>query len=307
METLNLKNVIGCAKTASKITSDMLSDLMAIDIPLGIQQLPSNWTPPKGYVLEKCFINNVPIERLLPEGGSNGKAVLMLHGGAFVWPLMDSNRELAVVFSGLTQGAEVINVDYRTAPTNPYPAALEDCLATYKYLLGLGYAAENILLTGESAGGSLVLALTLYLKDHDLPLPKALISISPITELSNDIAPSRRINFEKDLLLGKNGCAIADQNTKQDYRGTTDYRTPYLSPLYGDYTNFPPLLLQAGTYEMLYDDSVRVAEKAEKAGVKVTFSSYYGMFHCFQEILPQLPESKLAWEEIQTFINTYFN
>lgn len=305
METLNLKNVIGCAETASVITPDMLAPLMAIDIPLG-QLLPSNWVPPKGYILKKCLIGHVPVERLIPEGSSNGKAVLMLHGGAFVWPLMDSNRELAVIFSQLTQGSEVINVDYRLAPTNPYPAALEDCVTAYEYLLELGYTGENILLMGESAGGNLVLALTLYLKDHKLPLPQGIISLSPITELSNDIAPSRRINFEKDLLLGKNGCAISDQNTKQDYRGTTDYRTPYVSPLYGDYTNFPPLLLQVGTYEMLYDDSVRVAEKAEKAGVDVTFSSYYGMFHCFQEIFPQLPESKLAWTEISDFIKYHF-
>lgn len=304
MESLNLRNVVGCAETASVITQDMLGPMFEINVPLG-QKVPSNWMPPKGYTLEKVTINNVPIERLIPEGGSNGKAVLMFHGGGYVWPLMDLNRYLAVTFSQLTQGAEVVNVDYRVAPTDRYPAALKDCVTAYKALLDFGYKGEDVLLMGESAGGGLVLAVTLYLKDHHLPLPKALIAISPWTELAAK-APSHHINYEKDIILGKNGCAIANQGVKQDYRGTTDFKTPYLSPLYGDYTNFPPLLIQVGTYEMLYDDSTRVVEKAEKAGVNVTFSSYYGMFHCFQEVLPELPESKLAWKEITNFINKYF-
>ena len=304
MEILKLKNVIGSPETASVITSEMLGPLATLNLPLG-QRLPSNWQAPKGYHLEKETIQNIPIERLTPEAGGNGKVVLMLHGGAFVWPLMDSNRELAVVYSQLTQGGEVINVDYRIAPTDRYPAALEDCITIYKYLLESGCKNDDILLMGESAGGNLVLALTLYLRDHNIPLPKGIISLSPVTELSNDL-PSRRINFKNDILLGENGCALSDQNTKQDYRGMADVKIPYLSPLYGDYTGFPPLLLQAGTYEMLYDDSVKVAEKCEQVGVDVTFSSYYGMCHCFQEIFPELPESKLAWKEIITFINKYF-
>lgn len=304
MESLNLRNVIGSAETATPITKEMLGPLATLDFPLG-QRCPSNWCPPVGYTLEKATVKDVPIERLIPENGSNGKAILMLHGGAYVWPLMDSNRELAVVLSQLTQGAEVVNVDYRIAPTYVYPAALEDCVIAYKALLDLGYKGEDILLIGESAGGGLVLALTLYLKDHSLPLPKGIIAISPWTEL-NDIAPSHRINYTKDIILGQNGCSIATQGKKQFYRANTDYRTPYLSPLHGDYSNFPVLLVQVGTYEMLYDDATRVVEKAEKAGVDVTFSSYYGMFHCFQEILPELPESKLAWAEIKRFINQYF-
>lgn len=305
METLELKNVIGSEKTATVITREMLSPLLSLNLPIG-QRFPSNWLPPEGYTLEKATVNNVPLERLKPELGYNGKVILMLHGGAYVWPLLDNNRELAVIFSQLAKGAEVVNVDYRVAPTHPYPAAFEDCVAAYKALLGFGYTSENILLMGESAGGGLVLSVALYLKEHQLPLPKGIISLSPSAEIHN-LAPSHRINYSKDLILGENGCPLSDQIQKQDYRGTTDYKTPYLSPIYGDYTNFPDLLIQAGTYEMLYDDSRRVAEKAEKAGCHVTFSSYYGMCHCFQEILPDIPESKAAWTQIQQFINQCFN
>ncbi len=304
MESLILRNVIGSPETATPITREMLGPIYKMELPIG-QKLPSNWMPPTGYTLEKSIINDVPIERLIPEGGSNGKVVLMLHGGAYVWPLLDISRELAIVFSKLTKGAEVVNVDYRIAPTYVYPAAFEDCVIAYKALLNLGYTGDDILLTGESAGGGLVLALTHYLKDNNLPLPKAVIAIAPWAEV-NTIAPSYHINYTKDIILGENGCSIAPHVKKQAYRGNTDYTTPYLSPLYGDYTNFPPLLIQVGTYEMLYDDARRVFEKAEEAGVNVTFSSYYGMFHCFQETLPELPESKLAWTEIRTFITTHF-
>lgn len=304
MESLNLRNVVGSEETATPITKEMLGPMGTIILPVG-QRLPSNWQPPAGYTLEKVTVNQVPIERLIPEGGSNGKVVLMLHGGAYVLALMDVNRELAVIFSKLTEGAEVVNVDYRVAPTDIYPAALEDCVVAYKALLDLGYTGDNILLTGESAGGGLVLALTLYLKDHNLPLPKAAITISPWAEL-NELSPSYHINYTKDIILGQDGAFIAKYVKQQSYRANTDYRTPYLSPLYGDYHNFPSLLVQVGTYEMLYDDATRVAEKAEKAGVDVTFSSYYGMCHCFQEMLPDLPESKLAWNEISEFINAHF-
>ncbi len=305
MENLNLRNVIGSAETATKITRDMLSEFLDMEMPVG-HSVPSNWCPPDGYTLEKLTIQDVPIERLIPQGGSNGKAILMLHGGGYVMPLLDTSRHLAILYSQFGQGCEVVNVDYRVAPTNVYPAALEDAVIAYKVLLDLGYTGDDIILTGESAGGGLVLALTLYLKDHHLPLPKGIIAIAPWTEL-NTIAPSHRINYEKDLVLGKNGGSIADQIIKQSYRGNTDYKTPYLSPLHGDYTNFPSLLIQVGTYEVLYDDAVRVTEKAEKAGANVTLSSYYGMFHCFQEFLFDLPESKLAWAEIEQFIKKCFN
>lgn len=305
METLNLKNVIGCTETASVITQKMLSALYSIDIPFG-EKITSNWMPPKEYTLEKSEVNTVPIERLIPKKGGNGKAILMLHGGAYVWPLMDINRDLAVLFSKLGNGAEVVNVDYRIAPTYVYPAALDDCVTAYKHLLNLGYAGEEILLAGESAGGGLVLALTLYIKDHKLPLPKGIIAISPWTEINNT-ASSYRINYQKDLVIGAHGCSLSQQVYKTSYRANTDFKTPYLSPLYGDYTNFPDLLIQVGTYEMLYDDSLRVVEKATKSGCSVVFSSYFGMCHCFQEFIPDLPESKLAWQEIKTFIDHCFN
>lgn len=301
---LYVKNVIGNEETASKLTSEMIGPLLTLSIPIG-KRITSSWKPKEGYVLEKAEVAGVPIERLTPAGGGNGKAIFILHGGGYVWPLMDSSRESAIMYSQFTDGAEVINVDYRVAPTDLYPAALEDCVVAYKWILEQGYNGEDILLIGESAGGGLVLALPLYLKDHGIEVPKACVAISPWGDV-DDKSPSRQINYDKDLLLGAKGCKIADQVQKHDYAGDWDLKTPYLSPVYGDYTDFPDLLIQAGTFEVLYDDSVRVYEKAKAAGVNVTLSSYYGMSHCFQGIFPEIPESKMAWEEIRNFMRMAF-
>ena len=301
---LYVKNVIGNEETASKVTREMLGPLATLKLPLG-KRISSSWQPKKGYTLDKIEVEGVPIERTTPENGGNGKVVLILHGGGYVWPLMDSSREGAIMYCEFTDGAQVINVDYRVAPTDLYPAALEDCVVAYKWILEQGYKGKDILLIGESAGGGLVLALPLYLRDHGIETPKACIALSPWADV-DDKSPSRQINIEKDVLLGRGGCTIADQVQKHDYSGDWDLKTPYLSPYYGDYTDFPDLLLQAGTFEVLYDDSVKVYEKALAAGVNVKLSSYYGMSHCFQALFPEIPESKMAWKEIRDFMREAF-
>lgn len=305
MGTLYLRNVIGDEERASKPTAQSLGALLRISLPWG-KRISSSWKPPEGYILQKEEIQGVPIERITPKTGGNGKVVLILHGGGYVWPLLDASREAAIIYSQYIDGAEAINVDYRIAPINVYPAALEDCIVTYKWLLNQGYEGKDILIIGESAGGGLALALPLYLKDHGLALPQGVIVLSPWGDL-DDKSPSRTINLERDLLLGKYGGTMACQVQKHDYAGTCDLKTPYLSPVYGDYKGFPNLLIQAGTYEVLYDDSVRVYEKALADGVNVKLSSYYGMSHCFQEILPDLPESQLAWQEIKNFMRMCFD
>ena len=305
MQELILTNVVGSAKTATQLSKEMLGPLLKFPFPIG-HFVPSNWQPPTGYTLEKLIVNEVPIERLLPEGGGNGKVILYFHGGGYVAPLLNNSRIEAIHLSQLAHGCEVINVDYRVAPTFTYPAALEDCVTAYEAVLDLGYKGEDILFYGDSAGGGLVLAVTLYLKDHNMPLPKGCIALSPWTEVDAN-ADSHFINQEKDLLLGKEGCSLAIEARVPSYRGNTDFKTPYLSPLYGDYTNFPTTLIQVGTYEVLYDDSRRVYEKAIAAGCDMRLSAYYGMFHCFQSAVRDIPESQMAWKEIIALIHEIFN
>lgn len=273
----------------------------ADSLPYG-ERIPSTWQPPEGFKYEKVALNGPIIERLIPQEKKTDKVIFHLHGGAYAMSLIDGYRDGSVVYSNVAGGAEVISVDYRTAPTYVYPTALEDCVKAYQWVLDQGYKSENIIFVGDSAGGNLVLAVTLYLRDHNMPLPNAIIAISPWACLEFD-SPSRSKNIDKDVVIGNNASRILEEAKKPSYVGTSDIKNPYISPVYGDYTGFPPLLIQNGTYEILLDDGIKVYEKAKAAGVDVKHTLYEGMSHDFQLFLPTLEESAAAWKEIGEFIS----
>ena len=184
-------------------------------------------------------------------------------------------------------------------PEHPYPAALEDAYAAYCYLLEQGWFSEQIIIAGDSAGGGLAMALCHYLKDHGKQLPCGIVAMSPWTDLAAS-GESYETNFERDPLFGKTRDSLI---YNKDYIGDNDPYNAYISPLYGDFRGFPPMLIQVGSYEMLLSDSVDVAAKAREQGVKVRISIYEGMFHIFQMAAKMLPESKRAWVEIGKFID----
>ncbi len=184
------------------------------------------------------------------------------------------------------------------APEEPYPAALEDAFEAYQWLLKEGYESSQIILAGDSAGGGLALALTMYLKDNGIPLPCGIIAMSPWTDMTAS-GESYESNYHLDPLFGNTKDSLI---YNRDYLGLEDPKNPYVSPLFGDFTGFPPMLIQAGSYEMLLSDSALVAEKAKKQGVKVRFSVYEGMFHVFQMAMFLMPESKKAWREAGRFL-----
>ena len=305
MQEIEFKNVRGNAETATPIDKEVFVAAMSKLAPPPVgENIPSNWRPSGSYKMNTMQVEGVEIEHIY-EAEKSGKVILYIHGGAYVFDIMDQTREMLVKYLSYAKGAEVYSVRYRLAPTNVYPAALEDGLKAYKWLLEQGYQSENIIIAGESAGGNLVLALTLYLKDHNLPLPKGEILISPWTDMAST-SPSRTLNYTKDLIVGEAAPqAIKDEVAKSSYAGDADIKDPYVSPIYGDYKGFPDLLIQAGTFEVLYDDAVRLANKAEAAGVNVSFTSYYGMSHCFQYTF-DIPETAAAWEEIGEFIKGCF-
>ena len=158
---------------------------------------------------------------------------------------------------------------------------------------------EKIVVAGDSAGGGLALALCRWLKNHKEPLPSGVIAMSPWTDLTIS-GESVETNFEKDPLFGKTRDSML---YNKDYLGDNDPTNEYISPLFGDYEGFPPLLIQVGSYEMLLSDSTRVAKKAKEAGGKVKLSIYEGMFHVFQMAMLLMPESKKAWAEIKRFLH----
>ena len=189
------------------------------------------------------------------------------------------------------------------APEHPYPAALEDAVYAYRWLLEeKKYQPSQIVVAGDSAGGGLALALCLYAKDHGLPLPAGIITMSPWTDVSLSGA-SYEENYTIDPLFGNSKENMLYQCS---YIGNANPKNPYLSPLFGDFEGFPPMLMQVGAYEVLLDDTRAVAKKARAEGVKVRCSVYDGMFHVFQMGLDLIPESREAWEEVAEYLRIIY-
>ncbi|SES80373.1 alpha/beta hydrolase [[Clostridium] polysaccharolyticum] len=267
--------------------------------------IPSDWKPTDDFILERTTEGIVPVEHLIPKN-KNGKVIYHLHGGGYIAPLLDLYREVAVQYSQIAGGAEVFSIDYRLAPTHKAPSALEDSLSVYKWILEQGYNPENIVFIGDSAGGNLVLTTMLYLRDNKLPLPKGAIIISPWACIETK-AGSREENKYNDLILGINDKFIYDEVMASRYFKEENLKEPYVSPVYADYTGFPKLLIQSGSFEILKDDALMVAEAARKAGVDVTHTIYKGQSHDFQIFVPDLEETKAAWIEMKNFIQEVFD
>ena len=238
-------------------------------------------------------------ERLLTE---NREVVLQLHGGGYIGKMKNAYRDFAVLYARMPGERAVLSVDYRVAPEDPYPAALEDAYAAYQWLLEMGCRGSQIIVAGDSAGGGLALALCLYLKDKGEPLPKKLVLMSPWTDLAAT-GDSYETNFEKDPLFGNTTDSMIYSNA---YYGENDPKTPYISPLYGNYEGFPPMLFQVGGSEMLLSDSARAAKKAKAAGCEVQLTIYDEMFHVFQLGMKKMKESREAWKEIEEFLTIEF-
>ena len=262
------------------------------------------WHCPKKFEQETILMPDFTMELLTPRTlvdpfGEGREVILQLHGGGYLGRIRNAYRDFAVLYSKLTKDRAVLSVDYRVAPEDPYPAALEDALTAYHWLRERGLKGEQIIVAGDSAGGGLALALTMYLRDHGEEVPKKLVLMSPWTDLAAS-GESYETNYEKDPLFGNTRESMLYSNA---YYGDQDPKDPYISPLYGDFTGLPPMLFQVGSIEMLLSDSVQAAEKAREAGCDVRLTVYEGMFHVFQLGMKKMKESRQAWREIDEFIN----
>lgn len=255
------------------------------------------WKCPDGYCLSRINMRHFQMEWFAPaEVGE--QVVLQLHGGGYVNRLRNIYRDFAVKYSGMAGGMSVLSVDYRVAPEHPYPAALLDAVDAYQWLLDLGYSGEQITVAGDSAGGGLALALSMWLRDQEKELPGKLILMSPWADLTAS-GESYEENYHLDPMFGGTRESMIYLGV---YPGEYDPAEPYISPIFGDFRGLPPMLLQAGSIEMLRSDAETVAEKAEQAGCSVLCSIYPEMFHVFQMGLDHFPESEEAWQEVQSFI-----
>ena len=252
---------------------------------------------PKSLSLEKARISEIDVEWLAHENADPAKVILYLHGGGYVSGTLGMYHQLCGTLSEVS-GMRVLLPDYRLAPDYPFPAALEDALSAYTWLLANGFSAENILIAGDSAGGGLTLATTLAIRDEGRPLPRGLVCLSPWTDLTFSGA-SHQTNADKEIVLYPENLRL----WAEKYLGFADPRTPHISPAFADMKNFPPMLIQVGSDEAFLDDARMVAERAQSAGVDVTLTVYEGMWHVWQTV-GILPEAKQAFTEIGTFIKT---
>jgi acetyl esterase/lipase len=247
-------------------------------------------------------VAGLPAEWVLAPGADPDRRLLYLHGGGHVSGSGAFYLPLAAHLSAAA-GCAVLLPDYRLAPEHPFPAGREDCLRAYSWLAATGPAgpapARALWIAGDSAGGGLTLSTLLALRDRGLPLPRGGLCLSPFTDLTLSGA-STRTEAALDPIMDPR--ALPDFVSL--YAAESDWRNPLASPLWGDYTGLPPLLIQVGEHEIIRDDSVRVAERARAAGVEVTLEIWEGMFHVFQSHEPLLPEGREAVAHLAEFLRS---
>ena len=259
------------------------------------------WKCPECFTMQTIEMEHFTMELLeSKENANRDKIILQLHGGGYVGAMRNAYRMFAGLYNEVSHGMSVLTPDYRVAPEHPYPAALEDAVCAYEWLLAQGWFSEQIIVAGDSAGGGLAMALCHYLSNHGRQLPCGIIAMSPWTDLAIT-GESYTKNREIDPVFGADGGG--EMLLHSPYIGENDAKNPLISPMYGNFTGFPPMLIQVGTHEMLYDDAASVAKKAKEQGVPVRFTVYEGMFHVFQMSGTVIPESKRAWEEVGTFMH----
>jgi monoterpene epsilon-lactone hydrolase len=221
--------------------------------------------------------------------------LLYLHGGGYFGCSAESHRPITVGFA--QQGFRVFAPEYRLAPENPFPAAVDDATAAYRGLLAAGHSPQRIVVAGDSAGGGLTLSLLLALRAASHPLPAAVALFSPWTDLAAT-GDSIRTNARRCAMF--NGPDIAP--TARYYLGEADPRNPLASPLYADLSGLPPLLIHVGADEVLRDDSTRLAERAKAAGVSVEIKIWPVVPHAWQLAALLVPEARQSLQESGAFL-----
>lgn len=277
-------------------------------------------TPSFAIDAESVTIKDIPAEWIRPNFKHNQKHIILYcHGGGYTCGSLKYARVLAGKLAHNT-GLAVFSFEYKLAPESPYPAALEDALTVWNYLMQLGYGAKDIVLVGDSAGGNLALELALRIKSKNRIMPKALILMSPWTDMTMS-GESYETCKSADPMLTKEyiaTCRYSFTGFNRDYMNSDcnpdeqivfndkdfDYSKPEYSPLFADYEGFPPILIQVGSNEILKSDSYRLYEKLLNSGVHAVLEEYEDAWHVFQ-MLP-VKKATEALESVSEYIDNLF-
>jgi acetyl esterase/lipase len=225
--------------------------------------------------------------------------MLYLHGGGYALGSLNTHR---VLVSWIARAAKTraLAIDYRLAPEYPFPAAIEDSVAAYRWLLSIGADPTRMTIAGDSAGGGLAVATLISLRDAGTPLPAAAVCISPWVDMEV-CGESIQSKADVDPMLERKGIL----ELAQIYLGGTDPRHPLASPIHADLKGLPPLLIQVGTAEALLDDAVRLARCGQSAGVKVVLEQWQDMIHVWHTYATILPEARQAIQRIGEFVQEH--
>ena len=254
---------------------------------------------PAGITVTAAELGGVPAAEITVDGIEPRHVVLYFHGGVYVMGDAFLAAGLAAQVARRTR-ARVISVGYRLAPEHPYPAAADDALAAYQALLRSGTDPSGIVFAGESAGGGLAIATLVNARDHGLPLPAAAYVMSPYADLTL-AGTTMQTKRDADPLLSPD----ALQARVSDYTAGHDAALPLISPVFADLSALPPLIIQAGTHEVLLDDAIRLARQAATADVQVTLDITPAVPHVFQAYYPILDEATAALDRAGQLLSAH--
>jgi monoterpene epsilon-lactone hydrolase len=265
----------------------------------GLEALSSLTPVAPDIIVEKTKIEDIPAEWVIAPNAVEDRVFLYLHGGAYIMGSCNTHRYLASKLSQST-AARVLVPEYRLAPENPFPAAIEDAVKVYRWFISSGITPDKIIIGGDSAGGGLTLATLLSLKGEDEALPALAVLLSPWTDLEGT-GESMKTRAEVDPWLSPD----ATRAIPTLYTRDLDLSHPLVSPIYADLSGLPSMLVHVGNDEILLSDSARLVDCAREAGVEVTFKVWDDMWHVFQTFA--IPEGQQAIDEIGEFVQKHFN
>ncbi|MDZ4857646.1 MAG: alpha/beta hydrolase [Candidatus Hydrogenedentes bacterium] len=264
------------------------------------QMTPLLGPPPESVSISSSRVADIPAERFEPRGSPADRVMLYFHGGGYCIGSLNTHRTFCGLLA-MAANVQVLSVAYRLAPEHAFPAAVDDAVATYRALTAEGYAPEKIVIGGDSAGGGLALASLVALRDAGDPLPAACVCLSPWTDLAMTGASVDSVAASDPMLSPWQLDTFARR-----YLNGAEARNPLASPLYANFTGFPPLLIHVGGAEILRDDSIRLAERARSAGVDVTLYLAPDMIHVWHFYAPILPEGRDALTKVGQFVRSRF-
>jgi monoterpene epsilon-lactone hydrolase len=247
--------------------------------------------------VEKTSIEGIPAEWVTAPNAVEDRVFLYLHGGAYIMGSCNTHRYIASKLARST-AARVLVPEYRLAPENPFPAAIEDAVKVYRWLISSGFAPDKIIIGGDSAGGGLTLATLISLKDEEEALPALAVLLSPWTDMEGT-GESMETRADVDPWLSPD----ASRTTPALYIRDMDPRHPLVSPIYADLSGLPTMLVHVGNDEILLSDSARLVDRARASGVEITFKIWDEMWHVFQTFA--IPEGQQAIDEIGDFVRKH--